>query len=171
MTHLILLSRIFIVLCMAVLAAPSYGDPNRSLGKVVYKKANCIGCHKWHGGGGGGYGGLALSLRETQLDRDTLIFVIRCGRPGTRMPYHVSQAYQGDNRDCYETTRAELDDATPPRARYFLRDREIAAVVDYVQSDIQGRGTAGYDDCVAFWGVEATRCKHMALQISNQEKK
>ena len=25
------------------------------LGKAVYKKANCVGCHKWHGGGGGGY--------------------------------------------------------------------------------------------------------------------
>ncbi len=26
-------------------------------GKRVYDKANCVGCHKWHGGGGGGYGG------------------------------------------------------------------------------------------------------------------
>ena len=121
-----------------------------------------MGCHKWHGGGGGGYGGLALSLRDTQLDRDNLLLVIRCGRPGTRMPYHVRQAYKGDNRDCYETTGAELEDAIPPRARYFLREREIEAVVDYVQSDIQGRGVPGYDDCVAFWGADATRCKRMA---------
>ena len=24
------------------------------LGRRVYEKANCVGCHKWHGGGGGG---------------------------------------------------------------------------------------------------------------------
>ena len=34
-------------------------------GKQVYESANCMGCHKWHGQGGGGYGGVALSLRET----------------------------------------------------------------------------------------------------------
>ena len=36
MTHLRLPPRIFVVLCMAVLAAPSYGDPNRTRGKAVY---------------------------------------------------------------------------------------------------------------------------------------
>ena len=26
---------------------------------VTYKKGNCMGCHKWHGDGGPGYGGAA----------------------------------------------------------------------------------------------------------------
>jgi mono/diheme cytochrome c family protein len=134
----------------------------RSAGKAVYKKANCVGCHKWHGGGGGGYGGMALSLRETPLDTAGLTMVIRCGRPGTRMPYHQRGVYGDDERHCYDTSAEELEGAMPPRAHYFLKDRDIAAVVEYVQTWIQGRGTPGYDDCVAFWGADARRCKSMA---------
>ena len=59
----------------------------------VYKKGNCMGCHKWHGDGGPGYGGAALSLRETGLDREQLILIIECGRPGTNMPYFDKKAY------------------------------------------------------------------------------
>jgi mono/diheme cytochrome c family protein len=152
-----------VLICALLLLVPAatHADALRA-GKAVYKKANCVGCHKWHGGGGGGYGGLAHSLRETQLDGEALAMVIRCGRPGTRMPYHERKAYTGKNRDCYEMTRAELEDAAPPRARYFLREPDIAVVVEYVQAYIQGRGQPDYDDCVAFWGAEATRCKLMA---------
>jgi hypothetical protein len=45
--------------------------------------ANCVGCHKWHGGGGAATAGRRLSLRETVLERADLIEVIRCGRPAT----------------------------------------------------------------------------------------
>lgn len=146
---------------MLVCAAAAARDES-DLGKAVYKKANCVGCHKWHGGGGGGYGGLALSLRDTQLDAATLAMVIRCGRPGTRMPFHKRNAYRGDNRDCYDTTAAELGEAKPPRATNFLKQRDIAAVVAYVQNNLQGRGPPGHEDCVAFWGANARRCKLMA---------
>src|SRR5438270_7847289 len=37
-------------------------------GKEIFKvKAQCQYCHKWDGGGDQGYGGIALSLRKTQL--------------------------------------------------------------------------------------------------------
>ena len=29
-------------------------DPTNA-GKAVFSRANCVGCHKWHGNGGGGY--------------------------------------------------------------------------------------------------------------------
>ena len=137
-------------------------EPDFKVGKAIYKKANCIGCHKWHGKGGGGYGGVALSLRDTQLDKENLALVIRCGRPGTGMPYHDRKAYRGDNRSCYGSTGQELDDATPPRARYFLKDTDIEHVVDYVAQQIQGKGEPGHADCVAFWGADARRCQMMA---------
>ena len=38
-------------------------ENNVETGQAIYKRANCVGCHKWHGDGGGGYGGAALSLR------------------------------------------------------------------------------------------------------------
>ena len=158
-------------LCVVLVAPPIHAEPHARLGKSVYRKANCVGCHKWHGGGGGSYGGLAMSLRETPLSREALILVIRCGRPATDMPYHYRKAYRGDNRECYGSNSASLGDATPPRAHYFLSNRDIGAVVDYVQSDIQGRGAPGYDDCVAFWGADARHCKLMAQAEFNGEKK
>src|SRR5246500_4263322 len=55
-------------------------------GKRVFKTANCMGCHKWHGNGGGGYGGDALSLRKTQPTREPIIETVTWGGPGTRLP-------------------------------------------------------------------------------------
>ena len=82
-------------------AAPTAGTtpPNPDYGLKVYKSGNCMGCHKWHGSGGPGYGGAALSLRATQLDRDQIIEVVKCGRPGTNMPFHDRTAYKDDH--CY----------------------------------------------------------------------
>lgn len=153
--------RMFLFVSVLAISPAIAADPNFSAGKAVYKKANCIGCHKWHGKGGGGYGGVALSLRDTPLDEAALALVVRCGRPASGMPYHSRKAYKGEDRSCYESTREELGDAMPPRARYFLKDEEIEAVVEYVSKQIQGRGEPGYTDCTAFWGVDAKRCQMM----------
>jgi mono/diheme cytochrome c family protein len=129
-------------------------------GRRVYEKANCVGCHKWHGGGGGGYGGAALSLRETALARPELIEVIRCGRPATRMPYHDRKAYDG--APCYGgMSKAELGADFPPKAASFLREQEIGAVADYVMAHLQGKGAPTYEDCVAFWGEGNRECEAM----------
>jgi len=128
-------------------------------GLAVYKKANCIGCHKWHGGGGGGYGGSARSLRETMLDDDNLAMLVRCGRPGTGMPFHVRSAYKGDSVDCYGATAEQLGDTVPPRARTFIRDAEVDAVVAYVLEKIKGKGEPTDDECHEFWGEGARECQ------------
>ncbi|HEX5794987.1 MAG TPA: c-type cytochrome, partial [Geminicoccaceae bacterium] len=44
------------ILAALTLTAP-LGAADLELGREVYEKANCVGCHEWHGGGGGGYGG------------------------------------------------------------------------------------------------------------------
>ena len=130
------------------------------LGRRVYEKANCVGCHKWHGGGGGGYGGAALSLRETALDHELLVEVVRCGRPATRMPYHDRAAYQAS--DCYGgLTKGDLAADFPPKAATFLRDQEILAVVAYVESALQGKAAPTVDDCLAFWGEDSRECAAM----------
>ena len=129
-------------------------------GRRVYEKANCVGCHKWHGGGGGGYGGAALSLRETALDRELLIEVVRCGRPATRMPYHDRGAYH--QTECYGgMSKADLGADFPPKAATFLRDAEVEAVADYVQSAQQGKGEPTLADCLAFWGEDSRECASM----------
>lgn len=142
------------------LSAPPAGAQAPDLGRRVYEKANCVGCHKWHGGGGGGYGGAALSLRETPLERAELIEVIRCGRPATRMPYHDRKAYDG--APCYGgVSKADLGADFPPKAATFLREQEIEAVAAYVIEHLQGQGEPTYGDCVAFWGKGSRECAAM----------
>ncbi len=125
-------------------------------GKQVYQRANCVGCHKWHGDGGGGYGGDALSLRKSELTREQIIEVLSCGRPGTGMPYHLRGAYDGDG--CYGTKRQELGKDMPIEPLAFLRPSEMEAVTDYVIANVQHRGEPSYADCEAFFGNGARTC-------------
>jgi mono/diheme cytochrome c family protein len=125
-------------------------------GKAVYLDANCIGCHKWHGQGGGGYGGAALSLRETALAREHLIEVIRCGRPATGMPYHLRTAWK--STECFGMKEADIGTDMPPTAAKFLRDYQIEAVADYVIENLKGHGDPTKEECVAFWGEGAREC-------------
>jgi len=149
-----------IVLLIGLSVSGAGAQAPSDVGRRVYEKANCVGCHKWHGGGGGGYGGAALSLRETVLERADLIEVIRCGRPATRMPYHERNAY-GDT-ECYGgMSKADLGADFPPKAATFLRAEEIEAVADYVIAQQQGKGEPSYGDCVAFWGEGNRECQAM----------
>jgi len=143
----------------ALLLLPLLGAPPAMAtdGKAIYEKANCVGCHKWHGGGGGGYGGAALSLRKTQLDRDQLVEVVRCGRPGTRMPFHDKNAWTSGG--CYGTDAKTLGNDMPPQAAEFLSEDEIASVADYVMANIKGKDKPDRADCVAFWGEGAKQCQ------------
>ena len=125
-------------------------------GKHVYEKANCMGCHKWHGNGGGGYGGSALSLRATKLEREQIIETISCGRPGTGMPYHLQDAYDGAG--CYGLSKADVAGEMPPAPLTFLRKSDIEAVADYVLTNIKGKGEPDYADCVAFFGGASHMC-------------
>lgn len=125
-------------------------------GKRVFKRANCVGCHKWHGDGGGGYGGDALSLRKTELTREQIIEVVRCGRPGTGMPFHLRGAY--DAEPCYQLKREQLTGMMPPEAAIFLRSGEIDAVSDYVIAYVKGKGEPDYADCIAFFGEGSRVC-------------
>ncbi len=127
-------------------------------GKRVFQQANCIGCHKWHGGGGGGYGGDALSLRATQLDRDQIIETVLCGRPGTGMPYFRRGVYDGGEHQCYGLGRQELGKDIPVEAGTFLRPNEVAAVTDYVLAEVKGKGEPTYAECSAFFGDGARVC-------------
>jgi Cytochrome c len=138
-----------------ILSAQPAGQDRTDVGKQVFKSANCVGCHKWHGNGGG-YGGDALSLRKTELTREQIIETVSCGRPGTGMPLHLCGAYE--SQPCYGLTRAEISDSIPPEAATFLRPREVEAVVDYVIAHVKGKGEPTYDECIAFFGNASRVC-------------
>lgn len=127
-------------------------------GKRVFQRANCVGCHKWHGGGGGGYGGDALSLRATQLDRGQIVETVTCGRPGTGMPYFQRGAYDGADHPCYGMGRQELGKDIPVEGTTFLRPNEVGAVADYVVAEVKGKGEPTFDECIAFFGGGSRVC-------------
>jgi hypothetical protein len=129
---------------------------NIAHGKEVYRRANCMGCHKWHGAGGGGYGGLALSLRATSLDRQGLLEVIRCGRAGTNMPLHDLKAW--DEGRCYGgAKRTDVDASVFPPSGIGLSEREMQSVTDYVIAVLLGTGEPTQAECLEFWGKDAVR--------------
>jgi mono/diheme cytochrome c family protein len=142
-------------LCTAFAQSAAPADPTDA-GKAVFKRANCFGCHKWHGNGGGGYGGDALSLRKTELTRDQIVETVSCGRPGTGMPFFTRDAY--DTVKCHGMTRQEAGDQIPPEANVFLRPNDIEAVADYVIAHIKGKGEPNYTECTAFFGDSSRVC-------------
>ena len=150
-----------LALTLLVRAGPAHSqsataaDPTDA-GKAVFKKANCMGCHKWHGNGGGGYGGDALSLRKTQLTKEQIVETASCGRPGTGMPFFVRGAY--DTVKCYGMDRKEIGDQIPPEGGTFLRPADLDAVADYVLAHIKGKGEPTYAECTAFFSETSRVC-------------
>jgi mono/diheme cytochrome c family protein len=125
-------------------------------GKAVFSRANCMGCHKWHGNGGGGYGGDALSLRKTELTREQIIETVGCGRPATGMPFFIRGAY--DDVKCHGMSRQDAGAQMPPEGGTFLRPKDIEAVADYVIAHIKGAGEPSYTECVTFFASSSRVC-------------
>jgi mono/diheme cytochrome c family protein len=148
------LAAIAIVAPTARVSAQS-ADPTDA-GKAVFKRANCFGCHKWHGNGGGGYGGDALSLRKTELTRDQIMETVECGRPGTGMPFFTRGAY--DSVKCYDMNRQDVGAQIPPEANVFLRKEDVEAVANYVLVHIKGKGEPTYSECTEFFGNASRVC-------------
>ncbi len=125
-------------------------------GKQVYERANCVGCHKWSGVGGGGYGGAALSLRETQLSVDDVVEIVTCGRPGTGMPHFTPDPYAAGA--CYGLKADDVKGIMPPNANVMLHREDIQDVAHYVVDVIKGKGEPTLADCVTFFGDASRVC-------------
>src|SRR6266481_1245625 len=56
--------------------------------RLFLQKGNCQACHGWAGDGRKMDSQMpdAANLRESKLDRDTLVMIIKCGVPGGGMP-------------------------------------------------------------------------------------
>jgi Cytochrome C oxidase, cbb3-type, subunit III len=125
-------------LVLWISAAPAQ---NVSFGERLYQeKADCQFCHGPDGDGRGDprSPGKAPDLRKTILQRDHLVEVISCGRPGTEMPHFDKSAYEETN--CYGLSVAQVGkDMPPPPQSNSLTQREIAAVVDYLLAKFVGK--------------------------------
>ena len=127
-------------------------------GLNVYKKGNCMGCHSWHGKGGGGYGA-GVSLRNMDLTLDEIINVIKCGRPGTGMPYFLRKAYKEEK--CYDTTFEDYDDHyRPVSSKRFLSPKQIEAVSIFVKEVLHNK-KLDRNYCEFFYEKESKVCLNL----------
>src|SRR5215467_1335851 len=129
-------------------------------GRLFRQKANCQSCHGWAGDG------LKMdtqmphgaNLRETTLDRQNLIMVIKCGRPGTGMPAFDRFAYS-DGR-CYGLKQADLraSGQRMPDPPSTLQVREVEAIADFLFAKVVKQGPMDHAKCIEFWGSEVEAC-------------
>lgn len=128
-------------------------------GKDVYAKVGvCVSCHGWDGDGKGKNPrseGAAALLRESQLDAAGFIEIIACGIPGTPMPYHDNQAYKDDR--CYGMTADMFEPGQEPHKGKSIKHEDIVSLVAYIQTNIQGKPPATYDDCATYFGDSAEK--------------
>jgi cytochrome c553 len=112
-----------------------------SFGQRLFQdKADCQFCHGVNGAGRGDprSPGRAANLHETYLNRDQLVEVITCGRPGTEMPHFDKYAYE--DTDCYGLKGKNLgNDAARDPHSTSLTKREIEAVADYILAKFVGK--------------------------------
>jgi mono/diheme cytochrome c family protein len=135
------------------------------LGKRLYQaKAECGHCHGWSGDGAGDplSPGKAANLRETKLDHDQLVEVIRCGVPGgTAMPRFDRFAWT-EGEKCFGMTAADVGDKKPTGPTAELSKREIEAIVAYLEAKVIGKGPPTVAECEEFFGAGSPLCKQMA---------
>ena len=152
---LVILTLAFVALLAPIsraqVAVDAIGDPER--GRVVFRSIGyCVNCHGWAGDGKSGtnlQAPIGPNLRETGLDREALLDVIGCGRPGTPMPYHDRAAYR-DGR-CSGMSLADFAVGMAPARGKVFSDGDVANVVAFLEAYVIGRGEPTYEECAAFY--------------------
>jgi mono/diheme cytochrome c family protein len=112
----------------------------RHLARAFHDKADCQFCHGINGDGRGDprSPGAAANLHETRFDREQLIEVIACGRPGTEMPHFDKYAYEDTDRYGLKGKNVGADAPHYPHSTSLTR-REIEAVANYVLKTFVGK--------------------------------
>jgi Cytochrome C oxidase, cbb3-type, subunit III len=130
-----------IVLAALLLCSDLAVAQDTSFGERLYRdKADCQFCHGVNGDGRGDprSPGKAPDLHQTRLDREQLIEVIACGRPGSEMPHFDKYAYEA--KDCYGLSAEELGKNIPPDPHSTsLNKREISALADFILATFVGK--------------------------------
>jgi hypothetical protein len=129
--------------------------------RIFRQKGNCQSCHGWAGDGRKMDSQMpdGADLRESKLDRESLIIAIKCGRPGTGMPAFDKFAYS-DGR-CYglkqaDVKKPELQMPDPPAT---LAPREVAMLADFLFAKVIGKAPMDRAKCVDYWGADVEVCK------------
>ena len=128
--------------------------------RIYHQKADCQACHGWAGDGQkmDSQAPDGANLRTSELDRDQLIFVIKCGLPGRSMPAFDRLAYTDDR--CLGRTRADLQrmglELFDPGAT--LQAREVERLTDFLLAKVVRQGPMDRAACIDFWGQDVGVC-------------
>jgi mono/diheme cytochrome c family protein len=120
-------------------------------GLAVWKRAGCAACHgTFAQGGGGGEQPAGPSLRDNRaLTAEIVNEVVRCGRPGSQMPYFLAGAYT--EVACYG-----LPVGPPPAGTQrstALPAADVEKLVAYLSGRILGKGnTISRAECGLYYG-------------------
>jgi hypothetical protein len=131
---------------------------------LFQQKGDCQACHGWAGDGRKMDSQMpdGADLRAAQIDRQSLIVTIKCGRPGTGMPAFDKFAYS-DGR-CFGLKQADLRtrglQMTDPPAT--LTPNEIGLLADFMLAKIIGKGPMSRAQCVEFWGSPVEACSELS---------
>jgi mono/diheme cytochrome c family protein len=149
-----------VTVAASVTAPMAQPADNAAFGRRLYHdKAQCSYCHGWAADGAGEpqSNGGAADLRQSHLNREQLVEVIMCGRPGTPMPYFDEDAYT--DKRCYGVTQAELGPQVPAMPMSTtLQKREAEAIADYLLAKVIGRGAVTREECEEMFGNGARSC-------------
>jgi cytochrome c553 len=111
-----------------------------ALGEQLWNEtASCRNCHgtKANGVADVPQEPNGANLHLTQLDPDQLAEVIKCGRPGTAMPYFAAGSYT--DRKCYDMTAADAGGTIPTAGQPQLAERQINGLVAFIFSRFVGK--------------------------------
>ena len=137
-------------------------DANIASGMRIYRqKADCQACHGWAGDGRKMDSQMpdGANLRMSQLDRDQLVLVVKCGLPGREMPAFDRLAYTDDR--CLGRTRADLDrmGLELPDPAATLQQREVERLADFLFAKVIGQGPMDRAACIDYWGSDVEVCR------------
>lgn len=138
------------------LAQQAPSEATAAAGLQVWRTAACGLCHGTFGNGEKTQdeAPTGANLRTTKADAATMAETIKCGRPGTGMPYFDPTAWT--KSACYGLPLAAEPPAgsRPPNAD--LTTEKIDLVVAYIQAKLQGRPDITKADCAYYYGLAPT---------------
>jgi len=153
-----------LVLVGSVLQAQTPSEATIAAGQRIYlQKADCQACHGWSGDGDkmDSQAPDGADLRASTLDRDQLVFVIKCGLPGRDMPAFDRLAYTDDR--CLGRTLADLQrmglELFDPGAT--LQSREVERLADFLLAKVVRQGPMDRAKCIDYWGEDVDVCSDL----------
>src|SRR3954464_2379176 len=131
--------------------------------RLFQQKGDCQACHGWAGDGRKMDSQMpdGADLRALQMDRQTLITTIKCGRPGTGMPAFDKFAYS-DGR-CFGLKQADLQSRglALGDAPATLQNREVELLADFLLARVVGKGPMDRAKCIEFMGSDVETCREL----------